>query len=109
MSAETIVLGNAAPMDIDPLRTLGARPDAVTPVIEIAKTAARPADVRHMDFLERIHHILAIAANVGNLTVLADPNTFINAAPQMFGKLAIDMAIDRRAGLGSIDGDIGHR
>src|SRR3954470_17917353 len=99
MGAEAIVLGDTAPMDIDPLRTLGARPDAIAPVIKIAKTAAGPADHRHMDFLERIHHILAIAADVGNFAVFPDPDAFINAAPQMFGELSIDMTVNGRAGL----------
>src|SRR5262249_21634857 len=108
MGAEAVVFGDAAPMDIDPLWSFGARADAVAPIIEIAKTTPRPADHRHMNLLERIHHILAIAADVGDFAVLADPNAFIDAAPQMFGKLAIDMPVDRRSRLGGIDRDIGH-
>ena len=109
VGAEAVILGHAAPMDIDPHGPLGARPDAVAPIVKIAEAAARPAHVGHMDGLQRRHHVLAIAMDVGDLAVLPHPDAFIDAAPQMLGELAIDMAVDLDTGPGGIDGDMGHR
>ncbi len=62
-----------------------------------------------MDMAQRLHHILAIAMNVGDLAVLPHPDAFIDAAPQMLGELAKDVAVDLRPRLGGVDGDMGHR
>src|SRR5579871_607470 len=99
MGAETVVVRHPAPMDIDAHRALGARTDAVAPIIEIGETPARPADHRDMDFPERLHHILAIAMDVGDLAVFPHPDAFIDAAPQMLGELAEDVAVDFRSRL----------
>src|SRR5471030_3077538 len=99
MGAEAVVLGHAAPMNIDPHRALGARADAVAPVIQVAETAAGPTHHRNMDMPQCLHHILAVPVDIGNLAVLSYPDTFIYPAPQMLGELAIDMAVDFHAGL----------
>src|SRR3569833_943525 len=107
MGAEAVVIHHPAPMDIDAHRTLGARPDVIAPVIEVGEAAARPADHRHMDLAQGLHHILAIAMDVGDLAVLSHPDAFIETPAQMLGELAIDMAVDFRARLAGVYGDIG--
>ncbi len=92
MGAEGIVVGDAAPMDIDAGRTPLAGTDAVAPVTEIGEAAARPADHRHLQLLQGVDHIGAVAPDIGNLAVGPDPDTFIDAAAQMFGEMAIDLS-----------------
>src|ERR1700744_6444035 len=104
MGTEAVVLGHPAPMHIDAHRPLGARADAVAPVIQITETSARPADHRYMNLAQRLHHILAITTDIGDLAVWPDPDAFIDAPAQMLGELAIDMPVDHRTRLGQIDG-----
>ena len=105
VGAEGIVVSHAAPMHIDPHRPLVARADAVAPVVKVGEAAAGPADHRHMDFLQRLHHIGAIATNIGDGAVLPNPDAAIDAGTQMFGELAIDMPVDHRPRLRRVDRD----
>ena len=110
MRAEMIVLHHAAPGRVDDGRTLLARTHAVHPMIFVGKAAARPAHHRDFYFLERRHHVVADAARVRNRAVRADPDAFINAMAQMFGKLSVNiLADDGRARSGVNDQRIGRR
>jgi hypothetical protein len=63
-------------------------------VVVVGEAAAGPAHQRHLDRLQRRDHVVAIAAGVGDLAVLADPDAFVDAAAQVLGELAVDVAID---------------
>ena len=52
-----------------------------------------------MDRLQCLHHIGAVAMDIGDLAALPDPDAAIDAVAQMLGELAIDVAVDLRAGL----------
>ncbi len=108
MGAEVVVLHHAAPMCVDHGRPLVARADAVHPMVLVGKTAARPAHDRHLDFAQGIDHIGADAAHVGNLGILADPVSFVDTAPQMFGKMAVDIAVDFCLGNLDVQRDLVH-
>jgi hypothetical protein len=50
VSSKTVVLGNAAPVDIDHFRPFFPGTNAVHPVIGIGETAAGPAEVGDSNF-----------------------------------------------------------
>ena len=102
-----VVFHHAAPGRVDHGGPLVARPDAVLPVVFIGKTAARPAQHRHLDFLQRGDHVIADAAGVGDRAVFAHPDAAINAMAEMLGKLPVDIAIDDRPRLIGLDDERG--
>jgi hypothetical protein len=104
MRAEGVGLDDASPVGIQGRRPLVARPDAVAPVIFVGEAAARPAHVGNLDGLQRGDHVVADAAGVGDLRFRAHPDAFINAATEVLGKLAEDIAVDLRTRPGGIDG-----
>ena len=79
------------------------RADALAPVIFVGEAAARPADVRHLDRLQRGDDVVADAARIGDRRIGADPYAFVNAVAEMLGELAEDVAVDLRAGLRRVD------
>ena len=93
--AEVVVLDHAAPMRVDHLRTLFARPDAVLPVILVGETATRPAEHRDLQLAQGRDHVVANAPRVGNRRILAHPDATVDAVAQMLGKVAVDVAIHR--------------
>ena len=99
VGAEGVGLGRAAPPVVLARGTLVARTDAVAPVVLVSKAAARPADYGRLDRLQRADDVAAHAPDIGDLGVRADPDAVIDAGAQMFGKLTVDVARDRGAGL----------
>ena len=73
VGTEGVVLDGATPVVVAQRRTLAARTDAVHPVIVVGETAARPAQNRHFEGLQRLEHILAVAIDVGYGGILAHP------------------------------------
>jgi hypothetical protein len=95
-------LDYAAPVGIECYCSL--RSDAFAPVIFIGETAARPAHVRHLYPFERSDDITANPPRVRNFGVGADPDAFVDAMAEVFGKLAEYVAVDLRARFGCVDG-----
>src|SRR5690606_6240897 len=106
MRAERIRLGLIAPRAIHGARTLIARTDAVAPMIELGKTTARPTHEWHTNLAQRRNDITADPAHVGDRRVLADPDAFVDAAPEMLDEVAVDVRIDFRTRLVRRDGDV---
>ncbi|EGY02328.1 hypothetical protein AZA_63851 [Nitrospirillum viridazoti Y2] len=104
MGAEGVVLLHPAPVGVhdDGAAVLGA--DAVAPMVFIGEAAARPAHHRHMQVLQRLHHVLAIAADVGDGAVRTHPDAAIDLRAQMLRELAIDRRGDDRAGMVGLNG-----
>ena len=75
-----------------------SRADAVAPVVFVGEAAARPADVRHLQRLERGDDVVADAARVRDAGVRADPDALVDAVAEMLGELAEDVAVDLRPG-----------
>ena len=73
---------------------LVARADAVHPMVFVGETAARPAQHRHLDLLQRGDDVVADAARVGNGAVLAHPDAFIDAPAEVLGEMAVNVPAD---------------
>ena len=72
--AEAVRLGHAAPVRVERDGSPIHRTDALAPVVLVGETAARPADVRHLQRLQRGDDVVADAARVGDRRVGADPD-----------------------------------
>ena len=103
MRAEVVVLGDASPVGVDHGRALLAGADAVHPVVLVGEAAAGPAEDRNLDPLQRLHHVVADAARVGDRAVLAHPDAAVDAAAQVLGELAVDVAVDRCLGFAGMN------
>lgn len=102
-----IIFHNASPMSVEDGRALFARADAVLPMVFIGETTARPAQDGDLDFFESGDDVIANAAPVRNCAVFADPKTLVDASAEMFGKLAVDVAVNRCAGLIRVNDELG--
>ena len=94
MRAEGVILHNTAPVRVDHLFACLLGADAVFPVVFIRKTAARPAQHRQLNSFQRFHNIGSHAVYVWNVAVFANINAVINAASEVLGKIAVDIAVD---------------
>src|SRR4029453_13189336 len=94
---ECVRLDNAAPVGVE--RLWPQRADALAPVVFVGEAAARPANVRHLDRLQRGDDVIADAASIRNRGIRADPYTLISAVAEMLGELAENVAVDLRSGL----------
>ena len=94
MGAEGVILADAAPVGVDDGLALRLRADTIAPVVGIGKAAARPAQHRDVQRLERIDNIAAHTVDVGNLRVFADIKALIDAAAQMLRELTVDIRVN---------------
>src|SRR5205823_2709903 len=101
---EAVVFGDVAPHGVDDRGTLLGRADPVLPVVAIGEAAARPADVRDLDLAQRRDHVVTQAPAAG--TALG-PEAVVDAAPQVLGELAVDVAADGVAPLVGVDHEPG--
>src|SRR5437763_14063208 len=101
---EAVVFGDVAPHGVDDRGTLLGRADPVLPVVAIGEAAARPADVRHLDLAQRRDHVVAQVPAAGTAF---GPEAVVDAAPQMLGELAVDVAADGVAPLVGVDDESG--
>jgi len=104
--AELVGFDGVAPPDVDAARPARARADAVAPVVVVGEAAARPAQHRHADFLQRVDDVLADAAEVGDLGVFSDADAVVDARPKMLGKMPVQERVDPGDGLVQTDGDL---
>jgi len=72
-------------------------------MILVGKASAWPSQDGNLDLLERGHHVIPNAPGIGDRTVLAHPNPFINTPAQVLGKVAVDVAADRVFRLVGVD------
>ena len=101
---ERVRLDDAAPVGIDLRRA--RRTDAFAPVVVVGEAAARPPHVRHLQRLECRDDVVADAARVGDGRAGTDPHALVDALAQVLGELAEEVAVDLRAGLRGIDGEL---
>ena len=105
--AELVGVDRVRPVHRHAGRSLRARPDPVAPVVDLAETAAGPADHGDMDMAQRLDHVATIAADVRDHALLADPDAFVDAASEMLGELAVDVPGDDRTGCVEVDDHVG--
>ena len=103
MGPEGIGLDHLSPVDVDLPRPLGARADAVAPVVIVGKAAARPAEIGAIQILQRRDHVIADSPRIGDRRVFPHPQAVIDAAAQMLHEVAIDMPAYRSLGLVAMD------
>src|SRR5208337_2450241 len=89
MRAKASVLDIAAPMNVDALGTLGGGADAISAVIVVGETAAGPAQDRNAKDLKILDCLFAVAVDVGNARVLADPQSAIHTGAEVLDKVAM--------------------
>ena len=94
VSAEGIVLGNAAPVGVYHFLAGTFFADAVLPVIFVRKATAGPAENRHFYLLESLDNVPAHAVYVGDRRVLAHINAVVDTSSQMLGKMTVYLGID---------------
>ena len=68
--------------------------DPVHPVVLVGKATAGPAQDGRIKTLQRLDHVVADAAGVGDRRVLADPKPFVDAAAQVLGEVTVDVLVD---------------
>src|SRR5205814_9325614 len=85
----------APPPQVPGLRPFLARPDAVGPVVGVRKAAARPANNRRVNLLERFDGVFAEAVVVRNGRIRPHPHAAINAAAEMLGEVAQYVRVER--------------
>src|SRR5699024_4423573 len=101
MGAEGVVFGHAAPVGVYDGFAFFLGADAVPPVVGVGKTAAGPAQHRNVQLFQGGNHVGAQAA-----VTVGQPA--IDAAPQMFGKMAVDVLVDDARRTVGVDDDTGH-
>src|SRR6266849_6038981 len=91
MGAKATVFDIASPVDIHAPGALINGADAIAPMIVVGVTSARPPEYGNAKFPKRFNGLLAIALDVGNWRFLADPQTTVDAGPEMLGKMAVKL------------------
>src|SRR2546426_135393 len=94
MRPEAVVLGVVSPMDVDGARPLGSRTDAVAPVIIIGKAAARPSQHGYADGFQVVHSLLAVAIDIRDARIPADPQASVNAGAEVLGEMTVQLRAD---------------
>ena len=108
VAAEVVVLGDAAPVGVD---HGGAGPfgaDAVHPVVLVGEAAAGPAQVGNPQRPQGLDHVVADAPGVGDRGVLPDPDAAVDAAAEVLGEVAVQVAADGVLAEVGVDDDSVH-
>ena len=67
-------------------------------MIFVGETAAGPADHGDVQFFQRRNDVVAEAVRIRNGRILPDPDSSVDTAPQVFGKLTVKIAAELVAG-----------
>src|SRR5581483_7759240 len=94
-------LDHTAPVGVESDGAL--RPDSVSPVIFVCEAATGPANIRHLQRLQRRNYVVADPARIGNGRVRTYPYALIDSMTQMFGELAKNVAVNFGACLRDVD------
>src|SRR5579863_5138073 len=92
MGPEAIAF-HRSPSHLQPGRTLVARTDTVLPHVIGGEIAARPPQQRDVQLPSGVEHITAIAVRVGEWRLLFE-DAALDASPQMFDEVAVNLGID---------------
>ncbi len=99
VSAERVGFRHPSPVGVEGRRPRCARADAITPMVLIGEATAGPAHQRHVQVAQSRDDVVAEAMRIGDGRVLANPDAFVDSPAQVFRELAVDVAVDLRAGL----------
>src|SRR5689334_18170439 len=81
--------------EVRPARTLVARTRAISPVITVGKTAARPPDYRRVNAAHGVYESSPDPVRIRNARSLTYPDAVIDDAAEVFGKVSIDVGGNR--------------
>jgi hypothetical protein len=96
------------PGEIEPLRPLLPRTDAVLPPVARDKVATRVANGRHAEFAYELHDVGSETVGIGRgMPGLIDP--VVNAPSKMLDEGAKQTAVQRADGVGRIEDDPRYR
>src|SRR5690606_20420050 len=101
--AERVGFDRTAPVRVDGAAAF--RTDPVAPVVFVGEASARIADIGNLESLQRVDHVRAYPANVGDVGIGPYPDAAIDAGAEVLGELAEDVPADPGAGLFGFDGD----
>ncbi len=107
MGSEVVVFDDATPVGIDEFGAELAGADTIFPVVFIGEAAAWPAKNGDIELAEGLHDVLPDAARIGDGGVFADPDAFVDAPPEVFGEVAVDIGVNGGAVLGGLYGSGG--
>ena len=91
VGAERIVFEGAAPVGIDHPRTGFPRSDSILPMVFVCEAAARPPQHGDAECPECFQHIQPVSVDVGDGRSGTDPDAVVDAAPEMLGKLTVNL------------------
>ena len=72
-------------------------------MIAISKTAARPADYRRVESLQRLNDAAPDAVDVGDRRALTNPDAIVDTRPKVFDELAMQLGLNGRDRLLGVD------
>jgi hypothetical protein len=94
VGAEAVGLDHAAPVGVDHGGALFGRADSIAPVVFVGEAAARPAQDGDADRSQGRDDVAADPAHVGDGRIRPDPEPVVDAAPEVLGEVAVDVAAD---------------
>ena len=100
---EVVVLGDASPVGVDDRRPRIPRSDPVLPMVLVGEASARPAEDGYFHLPQGFYDIGTVPVNIGNFRIRSNPDPVINASAKVFGKMAVDIAVDGVAGLAGMN------
>ena len=73
-------------------------------MVFVGEASARPSQHGHLQILQRLQHVVAIALGVGDVGLGTHPEPAIDAAAEVFCELAVDFLVDFLFALARMDG-----
>src|SRR5205823_9930770 len=89
--AEAVVFNVITPMNVNPLRTLPWRADAIAPVVIISKTSSGPAQHRNAKLAQVVNCLLPVTVDIRDWRTLANPQPTVSARSQVLGELTVQL------------------
>ena len=96
MGAKRVVLDGASPVVVSQGGALFPGTYAVHPVVVVGKASSRPAQYGYLQCFQCVEDVFSISLDIRNRRVFTHPESSIDARPQVFGKLSVNLAVDFR-------------
>jgi hypothetical protein len=68
-------------------------------MIAVGETAARPADHRRVELVQRLNDAAPNAVDVGGRRAIADPDAIVDTRSKVFNELTVQLRLNGRDGL----------
>jgi hypothetical protein len=77
-------------------------------MVFVGKAPSRPAEHWYVNLAKGLYHVITDSPGIRNGRVFPDPDSLIDAAAQMFSKVAIHILVDPLLALVCIDDEVIH-